>query len=94
MTLDDAAELIDYLRWHWGEAYRIHFFEPDRWMAQRRDTWESLTASTPLDLRNAIVTDYRASPVFRFPPSGPPPAGWIPRLVPGKSPRALPRGIR
>jgi hypothetical protein len=91
MTLDDAAELIDYLRWHWGEAYRIHFFEPDRWMAQRRDTWESLTAESPLNLRDAIVADYRNKPVGRFVSSGPPPARWMPRLVPEKD---LPRGIR
>lgn len=91
MTLDDAAELIDYLRWHWGEAYRIHFYEPDRWMAQRRDTWESLTAGSPLDLRDAIVTDYRTKPVGSFLPSGPPPARWMPRLVPEKD---LLRGIR
>jgi hypothetical protein len=91
MTLDDAAELIDYLRWHWGEAYRIHFFEPDNWMAQRRDTWESLTADNPLDLRNAIVADYRAKPVGRLVPVTPPPAGWMPRLVPEKD---VPRGIR
>jgi hypothetical protein len=91
VTLDDAAELIDYLRWHWGEAYRIHFFEPDRWMAQRRDNWRTLTASAPLDLRNAIVADYAAKPVGRLTPVTPPPAEWIPRLVPEMG---LPQGIR
>jgi hypothetical protein len=91
MKLDDAAELIDYLRWHWGEAYRIHFFEPDRWMAQRRDDWDALTAETPLDLRDKIVANYRAKPVGRLTPSGPPSAQWIPRLVPEKD---LPRGMR
>ena len=90
MRLDDAAELIDYLRWHWGEAYRIHFFEPDRWMAQRRDDGDALTAQTPLDLRDKIVANYRAKPVGRLTPSGPPSARWIPRLVPEKD---LPRGM-
>jgi hypothetical protein len=91
MTLDDVAELIDYLRWHWGEAYRIHFFEPDRWMAQRRDDWGTLTAQTPLDLRDAIVADYRARPVGRLVPSGPPPS----RVDTAPSPReGLPRGLR
>jgi hypothetical protein len=84
MTLDEAAELIDYLRWHWGEAYRIHFFEPDRWMAQRRDNWSTLSAKTPLDLRIAIVADYVAKPVGRLAPPAPPRAEWMPRLVPEK----------
>jgi hypothetical protein len=82
MTLDEAAELIDHLRWHWGEAYRIHFFESDKWMAQRRDNWASLTASTPLDLLDAIRADYAAKPVGRLAPATPPPADWVPRLRP------------
>ena len=65
-----------------GEAVRIHFFEPDQWVAQRRDTWASLTASTPLDLRDKIVADYAAKPVGRHGPTTPPPADWIPRLHP------------
>jgi hypothetical protein len=65
MQLDDAAEPLENLRFNWGDAYRIHFFEPDKWMAQRRDTGEALRSDTPLGLRDAIVADYRARPVPR-----------------------------
>ena len=80
----DWSEPLSALRWHWGEAYRIHFFEPDRWMAQRRDNWSTLSAKTPLDLRIAIVADYVAKPVGRLAPPAPPRAEWMPRLVPEK----------
>lgn len=65
MTLDDALELLDHLRFHWGEAYLISFFEPDQWIAQRRDNLETLTAKTPYGLREAIVADYTEHPVPR-----------------------------
>ena len=65
MQLDDAAELLDSLRWNWGEAYRVSFFEPDVWIAQRRDTNDTLRADSPLGLRDAIVADYTARPVSR-----------------------------
>ncbi len=65
MQLSDAAELLDNLRWHWGEAYLIHFFEPDRWIAERRDNHETLRASTPLGLRDLILADYTARKVPR-----------------------------
>jgi len=56
---------LDELRWHWGDAYLISFFEPDNWMAQRRDNRETLSADNPVDLREKIVTDYTAHPVSR-----------------------------
>lgn len=65
MELGDAMELIDNLRYHWGEVYRISFFEPDVWMAARRDTGEVLRADTPLGLRDLIVEDYTARRVPR-----------------------------
>jgi hypothetical protein len=63
MTLDDAAEPLDNLRFNWGSAYRIHFFEPDKWVAQRRDTHDSLKSDTPLGLRDLILEDYTERPV-------------------------------
>jgi hypothetical protein len=65
MELSDAMKLLDNLRWNWGEAYRIIFFEPDKWSAERRDTHETLRASTPLELRDLIVADYAARKVAR-----------------------------
>ena len=56
---------LDELRWHWGGAYLISFFEPDNWVAQRRDNREMLRADNPVDLREKIVADYTAHPVSR-----------------------------
>ena len=37
-----AADL-DELRWHYGEAYLIHYLPgPGRWVAQRRDSHATL----------------------------------------------------
>jgi hypothetical protein len=34
-----TGEPLDELRWHWGDAYLIHYFETaGRWVAQRRDS--------------------------------------------------------
>ena len=56
---------LDALRWHWDSAYLISFFEPDNWVAQRRDNRETLRAGNPVDLRDLIVADYNANPVSR-----------------------------
>jgi len=56
---------LDDLRWHWGDAYLISFFEPDVWVAQRRDNCETLRADNPVDLRERITADYTAAPVSR-----------------------------
>jgi hypothetical protein len=63
--VSDWEAPLDALRWHWGEPYLISFFEPDNWVAQRRDNREMLRADNPLDLRDLIVADYRANPVSR-----------------------------
>ena len=55
------------LRWHWGSAYIISRPEPDVWVAQRRDTRETLRADGPEALRHMIVADYSARPVPRQP---------------------------
>ena len=39
---------LDELRWHWGDAYLIHFFEPGTWVAQRRDGHETMSAGQAL----------------------------------------------
>jgi hypothetical protein len=59
---DDDA-LAD-LRHHWGEAYLVHRLGA-RWVAQRRDSRESMSAAGPEELRELIVADYAARPVPR-----------------------------
>jgi len=61
----DWDEPLTALRWHWGEAYLISFYEPDAWVAQRRDNGETLRADNPMDLRERIKADYAAAPVSR-----------------------------
>lgn len=63
--MSDWARPLDDLRWHWGDAYLISFFEPDVWVAQRRDNGETLRADNPVDLRERITADYTAAPVSR-----------------------------
>jgi hypothetical protein len=53
------------LRWHWDTAYKISYFEPDTWVAQRRDNNETLRADNPVGLLDLIREDYRANPVSR-----------------------------
>ena len=61
MGTNDLAEL----RWHWGSAYVISHPAPDVWVAQRRDTRETLRSDGPAGLRQAILADYFAHPVPR-----------------------------
>ncbi len=65
MPASDWGQPLDELRWHWGDAYLISFFEPDNWVAQRRDNFETLRADGPVELRDLIVADYNAHPVSR-----------------------------
>ena len=58
---DDLAEL----RHHWGSAYRISHPAPDVWLAQRRDTRETLRADSPGELLDLIRADYASRPVPR-----------------------------
>jgi len=58
-------EPLGALRWHWGDAYAICHPAPDTWIAQRRDTCETLRAATPEALRHKIIADYAARPVGR-----------------------------
>ena len=53
--MSDWEGPLDALRWHWGGAYLISFFEPDVWVAQRRDNRETLRADNPEDLRDLIA---------------------------------------
>jgi hypothetical protein len=53
------------LQWHWGSAYIISCHGAGLWIAQRRDTRETLRAETPLGLRDKIIADYTARPVSR-----------------------------
>jgi len=61
----DWDEPLDALRWHWRDAYLISFFDPDHWIAQRRDNHATLRADAPLGLRDMIIADYTARPVSR-----------------------------
>jgi hypothetical protein len=55
------------LRFHWGDAYLIHRLGA-RWVAQRRDSRSTFSASTAAALRELIVADYAARPVPRDAP--------------------------
>ena len=63
--MTDGAADLDDLRWHWGEAYLIHHLSPDVWVAQRRDSRQTLGAEDPETLRERIKADYAARPVSR-----------------------------
>jgi hypothetical protein len=67
---DDCAEALDDLRWHWGEAYLIHCLELGTWVAQRRDSRETLGAESPETLRDKIIADYARCKVPRSLPDG------------------------
>ncbi len=67
MAREWAADL-DELRWHYGEAYLIHYLPgPGRWVAQRRDSHATMSAGSPDQLLDLIRTDYAAHPVPRDP---------------------------
>jgi len=55
---------LDELRWHWGEAYLVHHLG-GRWVAQRRDSRETISADGAAGLAEAIARDYQARPVAR-----------------------------
>ena len=57
----DLAEL----RHHYGSAYITTRPEPDIWLAQRRDTRETLRADSPGELLDRIRDDYATHPVSR-----------------------------
>jgi len=61
----DWDEPLDALRWHWGSAYIISCHGTGLWIAQRRDTRETLRGGTPLGLRDKIIANYTARPVSR-----------------------------
>ena len=63
--MGDWEKPLDELRWHYGDAYLIHYFGPGRWVAQRRDDRETLRADNPVDLLDLIRQDYAARPVSR-----------------------------
>jgi len=64
--VSDWEEQLDDLRWHYGEAYLIHYLSgPGRWVAQRRDSHATMGAEGPDELRDLITADYAAHPVSR-----------------------------
>jgi hypothetical protein len=58
------AEALADLQWHWGEAYLIRHLG-GRWVAQRRDSRETISAPTAAGLGELITQDYAARPVAR-----------------------------
>ena len=65
MASSDWDDPLGALQWHWGSAYVISSHGGGLWIAQRRDTRETLRAGTPLGLRDKIIADYTARPVSR-----------------------------
>jgi hypothetical protein len=61
----DREDPLGSLRWHWGEAYIIARPRPDLWLAERRDTHDTLRAAAPDALADRIRADYLACPVAR-----------------------------
>ena len=57
---------LDDLRWHYGDAYLIELIGR-RWVAQRRDSHATMSASSPDELLGLIRADYAAHPVPRDP---------------------------
>ncbi len=80
---------LDELRHHWGSAYIIEHPGPDTWVAQRRDSRQTLAAQSPESLLEKIRADYSARPVGRqAPPSEPEPPRPGPMPPGGRGPRA------
>ena len=52
------------LAWHWEGAYRITYSD-GRFIAQRTDNRETLTADNAIELRDKIIDDYCANPIPR-----------------------------
>jgi hypothetical protein len=61
----DRDEPLDELRHHWGSAYVIEHPGPDVWIAQRKDSRETLRADSSGELLDLIRNDYAAHPVSR-----------------------------
>jgi hypothetical protein len=60
------GQQLDELRWHWGDAYLIHYFETaGKWVAQRRDSHATISAGEPSGLLDLIRRDYSQRPVSR-----------------------------
>jgi hypothetical protein len=60
---DEAQAILQY---HWGSAYVIAWTGDGKWVAQRRDNRESVTADTPEELIRRIRRNYDANPVPRL----------------------------
>jgi hypothetical protein len=63
MAVCSQDELVDLIN-NWGSAYLISLAH-GQWLAVRRDTEETLTATSADELREAIRRDYRRRPVLR-----------------------------
>jgi hypothetical protein len=64
--VSDWDEPLEALRWHWGDAYLIHYIETaGKWVAQRRDSHATISAESAGELRDLILADYNDRPVPR-----------------------------
>jgi hypothetical protein len=65
MASDWDADLDD-LRWHYGDAYLIDYLPgPGRWIAQRRDSHQTISADSAGGLLDLIRADYAERRVSR-----------------------------
>lgn len=62
--MSDQDEALEDLQHHWGEAYLIEYLG-GRFVAQRRDSRETISADTARDLLELIRADYSQRPVPR-----------------------------
>ena len=70
-AVGDYDDDLPGLRYHWDSAYLISHPEPDVWIAQRRDTRETLRAESASVLLDLIRADYAERPVPRDLPGRP-----------------------
>ena len=63
--MSEYTEPLAELRHHYGEAYVIDRLGEDLWLAQRRDTRETLRAKSAAELLEKIRADYATHPVSR-----------------------------
>jgi hypothetical protein len=61
----DYDDDLPDLRYHWGSAYLISHPKLGLWIAQRRDTRETLRAESASELLEKIRADYARHPVSR-----------------------------
>ena len=65
---DQTETDLDYLRWHWGDAFVITRVAGGIWKAERKDTHKVIRAKSAVALLDKIRDEYSAKPVPRQEP--------------------------